>query len=155
MLGLGTIDIIFLIILVISIIRVTVKGFIDEFFSKAAVIVGAIVAVLFYKLLSPAIASLLNDSFLSPVVSFLILFLATYLVIKLLQVLIGSLFENESLRNLDKALGSFLGLIEGILIIIIILMILNLQPFFDTNELLGNSIFAEILSPFVFEVNFS
>ncbi len=152
--NIGTADIIFLVILLISIIRVTVKGFVDEFFSKAAVIVGAIVAIIFYQLFTPFISGLVGDSFLSPIIAFLILFLATYLIIKLLQVLIGSLFENGSLRSLDRALGSFLGLVEGVLVIIILLMIFNIQPFFDTTEFLADSFFAKFLSPFMFEVNF-
>ena len=107
----GSADIVFLIILSFFVIKVTVTGFIDEFFSKAAVIVGGLIAFLFYKLLTPVITELLGGKSLSAVIAFLILFLSTYLIIKLVQVFLGSLFSSESLKNLDRSLGFCLGLV--------------------------------------------
>ena len=67
-------DIIFSAILIFFVIKVSIKGFIAEFFSKAAVIVGGLVAVLFYKMLTPVITNLLGPQVISPVIAFLILF---------------------------------------------------------------------------------
>ncbi|QSI05667.1 CvpA family protein [Treponema pedis] len=134
-------------------IKVTIRGFIAEFFSKAAVIVGGLVAVLFYKLFTPIISGLMGPQALSAVIAFLILFLATYLVIKLIELLLGSLFSNQSLKSLDRALGFFLGLIEGLLLIAVLLMLIHLQPVVNPAKLLDGSIFAKILSPFIFNWN--
>ncbi len=148
----GFADLVFFAVLIFFIIKVTVRGFIAEFFSKAAVIVGALIAVVFYKLLTPFITQLLGPKALSPIIAFLILFLSSYLVIKLVEVLLGSLFSSKSLKSLDRALGFFLGLIEGLLIIAILLMIITIQPFVQPAAVLDDSIFAKLLSPFLFDI---
>ncbi len=148
----GFADLVFFAVLIFFIIKVTVRGFIAEFFSKAAVIVGALIAVVFYKLLTPLITQLLGPKALSPIIAFLILFLSSYLVIKLVEVLLGSLFSSKSLKSLDRALGFFLGLIEGLLIIAILLMIITIQPFAEPGIVLDDSIFAKLLSPFLFDI---
>ncbi|UTC68350.1 MULTISPECIES: CvpA family protein [unclassified Treponema] len=148
----GSADIVFLIILTFFAVKVTVTGFIDEFFSKAAVIVGGLIAFLFYKLLTPVITELLGEKSLSAVIAFLILFLSVYLIIKLVQVFLGSLFSNESLKNLDRSLGFFLGLVEGLIVIGVILMLINIQTFISFDKILSESIFAKILSPFILDI---
>nr|WP_253679635.1 CvpA family protein [Treponema sp. OMZ 788] len=124
----------------------------DEFFSKAAVIAGGLIAFLFYKLLTPVITELLGEKSLSAVIAFLILFLSVYLIIKLVQVFLGSLFSNESLKNLDRSLGFFLGLVEGLIVIGVILMLINIQTFISFDKILSESIFAKILSPFILDI---
>ena len=148
----GSADIVFLIILSFFVIKVTVTGFIDEFFSKAAVIVGGLIAFLFYKLLTPVITDLLGGKSLSAVIAFLILFLSVYLIIKLVQVFLGSLFSSESLKNLDRSLGFCLGLVEGLIVIGVILMLINIQTFISFDKILSESIFAKILSPFILDI---
>ena len=148
----GSADIVFLIILSFFVIKVTVTGFIDEFFSKAAVIVGGLIAFLFYKLLTPVITELLGEKALSAVIAFLILFLSVYLIIKLVQVFLGSLFSSESLKNLDRSLGVCLGLVEGLIVIGVILMLINIQTFVSFDKILSESIFAKILSPFILDI---
>ncbi|UTC61699.1 CvpA family protein [Treponema sp. OMZ 787] len=148
----GSADIVFLIILTFFAVKVTVTGFIDEFFSKAAVIAGGLIAFLFYKLLTPVITELLGEKSLSAVIAFLILFLSVYLIIKLVQVFLGSLFSNESLKNLDRSLGFFLGLVEGLIVIGVILMLINIQTFISFDKILSESIFAKILSPFILDI---
>ena len=148
----GSADIVFLIILSFFVIKVTVTGFIDEFFSKAAVIVGGLIAFLFYKLLTPVITELLGEKALSAVIAFLILFLSVYLIIKLVQVFLGSLFSSESLKKLDRSVGVCLGLVEGLIVIGVILMLINIQTFVSFDKILSESIFAKILSPFILDI---
>lgn len=151
--NIGLIDWVFLFVLVFFIIKVTVRGFIAEFFSKAAVILGLIVAVIFYKLLTPFIVEKFEIKALSALISFLSLFLITYLVIKLVEVLLGSLFSHPTLKSLDRALGFFLGLIEGVLVISVLLIIINIQPLFAPKKILSNSIVAKIFSPVILTIN--
>lgn len=141
-------DLIFLIILLFFIIKTSIRGFIAEFFSKAAVIAGGFAAVLFYKPFTVIIRPFFKeDDALLPVISFLILFLSIYLIIKLLEIMLGSLFSGESLKNLDRALGFFLGLMEGFTVIVCILIILKVQPFFPAEKILAESKIAYILEP--------
>ena len=116
------------------------------------VIVGGLVAFLFYKLLTSVITELLGGKSLSAVIAFLILFLSVYLIIKLVQVFLGSIFSSESLKNLDRSLGFCLGLVEGLIVIGVILMLINIQTFVSFDKILSESIFAKILSPFILDI---
>ncbi len=145
----AVIDIIFAILLVFCIIRVTVKGFVSEFFSKAAVILGVLGAVLFFRMLTPVAAKLLGESVFSGIVAFLLLFIGIYLITKIVQTYVGSLFKGETLISLDRALGFFLGLLEGLLVIVVCLIVIRLQPFFDPESLTSGSFFSRLFSPFL------
>ena len=65
----------------------------------------------------------------------------------MIQVLIKSLFSGEIMGGLDKALGFFWGLAEGLLIVGVFCVILIVQPFFDLSELLSKSFFASKILP--------
>lgn len=142
-------DIFFLAILAFFVIRVTVRGFVAEFFSKAAVIGGGLAAVLFYKPLTPIVVRMLGPKSFAGLIAFLLIFLLTYLVVKIVQAIVGSALRIETLSNLDKALGFFLGIIEGFIIIMIMLIILTMQPFFDVQTLLQESICFNLLFPLI------
>jgi membrane protein required for colicin V production len=49
------------------------------------------------------------------------------------------------LGSLDRALGFFLGIAEGIIIIAVIIIIMRLQPFFEVEELINESVIAGIM----------
>ena len=84
--------------------------------------------------------------FFAQAVAFILLFIATYLLVKIIQHIVGTLFKSDIMSGLNRAMGFLLGIIEGILIVAVILIVLNTQPWFDTTELLGNSFFAKILA---------
>ena len=145
----GILDIIFLAILLVCAIHGAVKGFVDEVLSKAAVILGAIVAIAFYRVLAPVLAAKFNIRFLAAVVAFLVLFLATYILVKIVQMVVGSAFRASPLAGLNQALGLFLGLVEAFIIILVMLFVLKIQPVFDVSALLEDSFIAQVLLPFV------
>ncbi len=113
----------------------------------AAIILGIGGAIFFSKSLSILIENYFGESIWNQVISFLVLFLLIYITVKLLESLIHNIFIKLSLERLDKALGFFLGIAEGFLLVCIILIILNWQPFFEINYLLEDSLFAKILFP--------
>ena len=147
--SLSILDIIFLVILLAVTVKATIDGFVVAFFSKAAVILGIAMAVLFYRKLVIVVTRFVDtDTPLLPnVISFLIIFLVVYLIVKIIQQLVGSCFQGESMINLDHALGFFLGIAESLLIIAVILIILRLQPWFDLTSLFKESIFARFFEP--------
>ena len=102
-------DFVFIAIILLITVLVTVRGFIAEFFSKAAVIIGAAGAILFFGKLSPFVAKLVSGKTFPDVIAFLLLFLVLYLFVKVIQRLAGSVFETETMTNLDRALGFFFG----------------------------------------------
>ena len=92
-------DIFFLIIIAGMSILGLISGFVKEFFSKAAVFLGLLMAILFFKKFSNVLARSISSAVLCQIMSFLIIFLVVYLLIKILQRLIGSIFENETMQN--------------------------------------------------------
>lgn len=151
MISFAPFDILCLLILILLIVRVSIIGFIAEFFSRASVVIGIMGAVLFFRKLEPFIIRFTGVNILTGPVSFLLIFIVLYLVIKIIQQLAGSAFEGETMTNLDRAMGFFLGLAEGVLIIMIIIVLLQKQPWFDPSFLLKNSLFYSLLSPFLAE----
>jgi membrane protein required for colicin V production len=132
------IDIVFGLLVVIAAIRGAFRGFVTEVGPMAALI---------YKPLSIRLTTQFGDSIWNQLIAFLILFLLVYLLVKLVQRLLQNVVERLNLDRLDSALGFFLGVAEGLLVVGVVLFIINWQPFFDPKSLLGSSFFARMLFP--------
>lgn len=143
-------DIVLLLVIFFFIIKVTLSGFVAEFFSKAAVVLGGISAVVFYHSLSTHIEPIIGPHAYPGLVSFLIIFLVVYLLVKIIQRIVGSAFQGDSMVNLDRSLGFFLGIAEGLLVVALIIIILNDQPWFNITNLTEGSFFYRIFRPFAF-----
>ena len=145
--SINILDTILLIIRIIVIIKVTVRGFVDEFFSMAAFLLAIAAAFWFYRPLSLHT----KVSGLSPMamklIAFFMIFIVVFIAVKLLQMLVSAVFNNEILNSLDHALGFFLGIFEAYIVLIILVAILQLQPFFNVDELIARSIVVRILVP--------
>lgn len=137
-------DIVSLIILLIMAIRVAFRGFIAEIMSMASVIAGIIIAVVFTHPVSMLLQEYIGDSFWNKVIAFLGLFLISYLLIKIFENSLNTLVEKVQLEKLDQALGFFLGLLEGFLLIVILVFILKAQPVVSIENLFENSFAASI-----------
>lgn len=145
--SINILDMVLLLISLIVIIKVTIRGFVDEFFSMAAFLLAVAVAFWFYRPLS--LHTKVNG--LSPtamkLIAFFMIFIAVFIAVKLLQMLISVVFDNEILNSLDHALGFFLGLFEAYIVLIIIVALLQLQPFFNIDELIAHSLLVRMLVP--------
>ena len=138
----SAIDIVFILILLFFTIRCIVKGFVAEIMAFLSVAGGVIAGYLFSSSLSLVIDQYIGKSGWNRLISFLIIFLTIYLIIKFLERIFYSLIEKVNLERLDRSLGLFLGLFEGIILILLIVTILDAQPFFPTDRLLSDSIVA-------------
>lgn len=147
--SLSGLDIVLIVLLVLAIIRATFRGFVKEVLALSSVILGILLAVLF----SGSLGKLLHlhlgmpDGILSQAVAFLAIFIVVYLLLKLFEAGLKNLLEKAALENLDRALGFFVGLIEGFLLVFLVLFGLQIQPFFELGSLLENSICYKLLSP--------
>jgi len=141
------IDIVFGLLVVIAAIRGAFRGFVTEVGSMAALILGFGIAIIFYKSLSILLSTQFGESMWNQLIAFLILFLLVYLLVKLVQRLLQNVVERLNLDRLDSALGFFLGIAEGLLVVGVVLFIINWQPFFDPKSILGSSFFARMLFP--------
>ncbi|MGI9255462.1 MAG: CvpA family protein [Salinispira sp.] len=140
-------DIICILLLLVFIVRGLIRGFVTEFSAIAAILAGVLIASFFSGIAASVLDQYLEPSFWNQVIAFLSLFIVTYLIVKLFEAGLKSLIEKANLTNLNKALGVFLGLLEGFSLIFIAIFILQLQPFIQTDTLIAESLFATMLQP--------
>lgn len=132
------IDIVCALFILFMAIRGIFFGFIVSLFNNVALWGGLICALFFSAYLSPIVKNS-GVKVGSYVVAFLIIFIAFYLAVKLIEHFILKVTQNDSINNLDKALGFFLGLFYGVAIIVLIYIViqktvclyLNLDSFFS------------------------
>ncbi len=134
-------DIIFFAIILLLAIHGAVAGFVKEFFSKAAIVLGVFVAVMFYARLSPYLNKHIESDFISKILAFLLLFILVYLIVRLIQHFVGNFFSGEILGGLDRVMGFFFGAAEGLLVVCIVLIIIYAQPWFGIGSIVTDSFF--------------
>lgn len=138
-------DIIFIVIIFIIAMHGAAVGFIKEFFSKAALILGVFASVMFYGKLSPYLTRYIESDFVSQILAFILIFVLVYLLVSVIQRVMGSVFSGDILAGLDRALGFFFGIAEGLLLVCVVLVILYAQPWFDIGSLVSDSFFHDLL----------
>ncbi len=146
-LDLAIIDLFFILLMLAAAIRGTFRGFVAEAGSMAALILGIGGGLLFARKLGQVLAGFMGESVWNQIIAFLALFMLIYLLVKLVEKMLHGLFDKLNLNRLDRVLGFFLGIAEGILFIGLILFVLVWQPFFDLADVLSSSIFFRVLFP--------
>lgn len=139
----AVVDFIFLFVILIFSILIAIKGFIEEFSGKAALILGIVCAVSFNGPATVFFQDKIPYEWLAKIVAFLSVFIVTFLVISLIGKLVSLLFQGKIMKGLDRTLGFFLGLVEGLLVVAFIYVLLTIQPFFDVHPLFQDSLFAQ------------
>ncbi len=127
------IDLIIALSLLFAVIKGIRTGFIRSLFSIAGLFIGLIAAKAYYVQLS----NLLPVSTWLPTVaadtfSFLALFITSAALIHYLGSYISGSLLSRSLKNTDRFLGSFVGLIVGIVLVGTLLVMLTAFPLIDT-----------------------
>lgn len=145
----NVIDIVFIIIILVFAILAAAKGFVREIFNKISWIVGILLGCLFAKKLQPYVAEFVKNDFFSLVLSFLLIFMVVFLVVQIVKTIIGKAFDGEIMRGLDKSLGFFLGVVEGLLVVMFIILILSSQTLIPAQSILSNSFFYAVFQPFL------
>ena len=143
------IDIVFLVVIAFLAIRAAIRGFVKELLGTAALFLGIAVAVLFSGLAAQFIEEYMGPTIWSQVIAFLGLFLIVYIIVKVFEGALNRLIERIHLDQLDHALGFFLGLIEGLLVVFILLLLIQIQPFFEPDSLIADSFLARLMLPFL------
>ncbi len=143
----AAIDIVFGIVVVIAAFRAGFRGFVHELMTMAALILGIGCAVLFSAPATSVVDAYVKAEAWSQVIAFLGIFLIVYLLVKLFESALNRLIERINLDNLDHALGFFLGVVEGLTMVFVLLLILQIQPFVNAGPVFRDSIFAEALLP--------
>lgn len=142
-------DIIGIVVLLIAGIRCTFRGFVAEFLSALAILTGLITALIFTGALAPVLAPYLGETFWTAIVAFLLLFLAGYVLIKIVESTLHRMIEKIELEKLDQALGFFLGVVEGFIFLALLVFILEVQTVIELDGFLEESFLAGILQSII------
>lgn len=145
----NALDWILLALLALAAIRGYARGIVQELFSVAAPVAGLAAALFLYKWGAELLSTRFGLTVLPEVVAFAALFLIAFLLVKILAKVLREGLEAAELDKLDKVLGFVLGLAEGLVIIAVVLIIIQVQPIFDASALLADSIFAKTILPIV------
>ncbi len=146
---LAPIDIVFGVIIGGASLRGALKGFVTETLSVAAIVCGVGAAVVLHKLAAGYLDGIWGASRWNQLVAFLAVFVAVYVVAKILEGTLHRLFETLRLQNLDRVLGLILGVVEGVVAVGLVLFLLLWQPFFDAGGLLQASTITRLLMPYL------
>jgi membrane protein required for colicin V production len=149
--SIAVIDIIFVVLMVIFVVRCSLRGFIGEIMSMASVVLGLLASFFFYKNGGAYIREKFMPGMevIPDILAFLALFLIVFILIKILELMLKEIVEGIRLGGADRFLGIFFGLAEGIAVVCLVLFVLTVQPLFDPAPLLNKSFFAKILLPFI------
>ncbi len=143
------VDICFLLVILVFAVSALCKGLIKEFFSKAALIGALAAAIAFTPGLDVYMADTIRSPIVSRVLSFLLIFVAVFLVMCIIQHVTARIFSGEIMRGLDRALGLLLGIAEGIVVVSFVIIVMRVQPWFDTEQVFAGSLFWRLLSGFL------
>ncbi len=143
----SVLDIISLIVIIIVALRVAFKGFVTEFMAKAGLFVGLIVALMFTSLIAPIVDERLQLGTWSNIVVFFVLFVAGFLMTKMLAITLTGVLEALHLSFLDTMLGFVLGAVEGAIIVSFLVFVLKLQTFIDLSAMFQESWVVALLEP--------
>ena len=149
--NISALDIIFILLIVLFVIRCYLKGFVSEVFSMAATVLGFLAALFFYK----SGAEFLRTQFwpdmktIPEIIAFIALFLIVFIVVRFLERLLNGVVYGIRLGGVDRFLGLIFGFAEGLAVISLVLFVLRIQPLFDPSEILSDSFFAKFLLPLI------
>lgn len=147
--GLTVLDVIFCVVILILCIRAAIKGFIDEFFGLGTFIFGSYISYRLMPLLKPYLAASMNET-LAAILSFILIFVAIFLVIKIIQLAMKSLFSGDILVSLDHGLGFFFGAAEGIFLVVLIFIGMQMfNNYFDTTAIREASVFYKLFNSLI------
>ena len=146
------IDFVFFVVIAIFIFSSLKKGFVNELFGKAAIIIALALSVILTPKLSSYVIATITNKTASSLVSFLLIFVVVFLIMRIIQHFVAKLFESEIMESLNKALALLLGIVEGLVVSAVIMTLINILLPAQAEELFTDSFFYNLLSGVV---NFS
>jgi membrane protein required for colicin V production len=143
------IDVFFTIVILFMTIKAIIRGFVSEFMGLAGIGLGVLLGVLFSSLLGNFISENFGHSNWNQVIAFLIIFLVSYVLIKVFENGLNALVDKINLDKLDKSLGLFFGIIEGIALVMIMVFIIEVQPLINTEKVEADSWYIQTIHKFM------
>jgi membrane protein required for colicin V production len=128
-------------------VRCYFRGIIAELMGLAALIASTVAAIALFNPVERLAREYVSLGWAAAPLAFLAVFAATFILMKLLEASIKKALEGLDLEGLDKGLGMLLGAIEGAALSALALLVISMQPFWDSAALLEGSFIARIALP--------
>lgn len=145
--NLNTLDIVFFIIIVFFALIALAKGFIRELFGKVCVIGSVAMCIFFAPKLVMLIMGTVKNVILANVLGYLLIFVASFLALKIIQMLFEQVADCDIMVSLNMTLGFVLGAVEGLVVVMLVIFLLKVQPIFDATAITKDSFFCRNISP--------
>jgi membrane protein required for colicin V production len=141
------VDIAFTMLILIITVRSALRGFVEELFGVAWLILGLLFAINFYNEGATFVRTkILEDVKILPeVLAFAGLFLIVFIVDKIITFILKDIVNRIKLGGLDHFLGVLFGILEGLLAVALVIFVINIQPLFDGGAVLKNSVYDRFL----------
>jgi len=136
-------DILTLIIITLFTLLGIKRGFIKGTFSIIAIIIGLVAGIMFYTQAAGVLKGygLVRNLSIASVIGFLVITVASYLLIQIFAWALTKFLSTLHLSLLDRIMGGFLGIITGVILVSFIIS--GISFFFPENEPpLRNSVFV-------------
>ena len=117
--------------------------------SMAALILGLIAALAFQNQLSALLKDMIKSDTFRPIAAFFLLFIVTYILVKLLELLLHNAIEAIKMNSLDRLLGLVWGLLETAVIVLIIVFLIYRFKFKAGISFLDESVVARYARDFL------
>ena len=149
--GIQVIDWIFISLTLLMVIHGYVKGFVEELFSWAAIVLAIWAAIILFPAGGAFIRTktMENIRVVPELLAFIAIFLIIMFVVKALERVLRDVITGANLGGLNKFLGAVFGVIEGFAFVALIIFVLSVQPLFNASKILDSSFFARFLLPII------
>jgi len=145
------IDIIFIVLISLMVLHGFIKGFVTQVFSWASIVLSIWAAILLF----PAggafirVRAMENVRVVPELLAFIAIFLLIMLAVKFVERIMRNVVEGARLGTVNRFLGAIFGLVEGLAITALVIFVLRVQPLFDAEAIIAESVFDQFLSPFI------
>ena len=117
-------DITLLVIIILSFVYSIIKGFVKEVFSLLSILFASIVATRYCFLGEVYLKEIIENKNVAYVIGFILLFLITAVLIRLLGTAVNSFIKTIGLSIPNRLFGGGLGIIKGIILVSVLLLML-------------------------------
>lgn len=139
------IDLIYTLIILFFALIGLFNGFINEVFKKISVLLSLCIGFVFSGNCAPFFKTWIKNDTICTIVAFIALFIISYIVIRILQMILDKIFSQEILKGLNRFLGFVFGIAEGLLVICVVMIFAKSQKWFNLSVLTDGTFYYGIL----------